>query len=70
LQNQWSEMDQEYQVLTRHLAALDKDLGQALDSEQRLVKQERRDEMAAQRDATAVAMAGLERRLTELEQAT
>ncbi len=70
LENQWSELDRKYQDLTRHIAALDKDMEQTLDSERRLVTQERRDELAAQRDAVSIAMAELERRLVELEQAT
>jgi len=69
LENQWSELDRKYRDLTRHIAALDKDMEQTLDSERRLVTQERRDELAAQREAVSIAMAELERRLVELEQA-
>lgn len=66
LRVQWSELDEKYQDLTRLLAAVDQDLGQAQDSERRLVLQERRDELATQRDAISATMAELERRLAEI----
>ncbi len=66
LRDKWSELDRKYQELTRLLGAVDKDLGLALDLERRLVLQEHRDELAAQRDEISVSMADLERRLAEL----
>jgi len=69
LRVKWSELDGKYQELTRLLGAVDKDLGQALDSERRLVLREHRDELAVQRDAISITMADLERRLAELESA-
>lgn len=65
LKEQWMELDRRYRDLTKRLAAVDKDLGQALDSERRLVLQEHRNDLAAQRDLVAGSMAQLERRLAE-----
>lgn len=66
LVDKWSELDARYQDLTRLLGAVDKDLGQALESERRLVLQEHRNELAVQRDAISATMADTERRLSEL----
>ena len=66
LRDVWSELDREYQRLTRQLAAVDKDLGQALDSERQLVLQEHRNDLETRREAVASEMAEVERRLVAL----
>ena len=66
LADKWSELDGRYQQLTRLLGAVDKDLGQTLDSERRLILQEHRAELVSQRDAISTSMIDLERRLAEL----
>lgn len=67
IKDQWAELDRRYRELTKRIAAVDKDLGQTLDSERRLVLAEHRDDLAAQRVTVAASMAQLERRLAEDE---
>ena len=54
------ELQQQYDTLTSHIAALDGDLGRALDAEQRQVLQERRDGAAQERRKVVARQTALE----------
>lgn len=67
LEQVWAELDREYQRLTRQMAAVDKDLGQTLDSERRLILQDHRHDLQAERHAISTRLAEVERQLAALE---
>jgi hypothetical protein len=54
------ELDAQYQAITRHIQAVDTDLGRALDAEERLVLQERRADLTAERNRIAAEQARIE----------
>ncbi len=63
LHQQLTELQGRYETLSKRIAALDKDLGRTLDSETKLVLEERRQELVAERDRAAADMARIERQL-------
>jgi len=63
LRQQLTELQGRYETLSKRIAALDKDLGRALDSETKLVLQERRQELVEERDRSAADMARIEQQL-------
>lgn len=50
LQNQRAELQRRYDTLTKRIAALDTDIGREMDSERKWSLQERRDELATERN--------------------
>lgn len=60
---QLTELQGRYETLSKRIAALDKDLGHTLDSETKLVLEERRQELVAERDRAAADMARIEQQL-------
>jgi len=63
LQQQLVELQGQYEILSNRIAALDKDLGRTLDSEHKLMLQERRQELVVERGRAAEEMAQIERQL-------
>lgn len=63
LETQRRELEEHYETLTRRLAALDTDIGRELDSERRLVLEDRRAELSAKRDENADRLEDVERLL-------
>ncbi len=63
LQQQLTELQQSYQILSKRIAALDTDIGRETDSERRLVLQERRQGLAGERGQVAEEMARIEHQL-------
>lgn len=58
------ELQRRYDVLTKRIAALDTDVGRELDSERKLVLQERRADLDRERSAVAADIDRVERQLT------
>ena len=65
LQTEYGELQRQYDTLTSRIAAVDTDLGRALDGEQRLVLDDRRTELAGRRSEVSARMAQIERELAE-----
>ena len=63
LETERDELQKRYQTLTRRIEALDTDIGRELDSERKLVFQERRSDLAADRDQVLSELTGIERQL-------
>lgn len=63
LETKKRELEGSYAVQSRKLAALDTDIGREIDSERKLVLEERRAELSAERDRTVQALEDLERQL-------
>lgn len=63
LRQQLTELQGKYETLSSRIAALDKDMGRTLDSEQKLALQERRQELFKERDQVVKEMAQIEPRL-------
>ena len=63
LRQQLAEWQGRYETLSKRIAALDKDLGRTLDSETKVVLEERRQELIAEREQAAEQMAQIEGRL-------
>jgi hypothetical protein len=64
LRTQQAELQRRYGTLTKRIAALDTDIGRELDSERKLVLQERRADQAAERDQVLNELTGIEHRLS------
>ncbi|MBK9234084.1 MAG: hypothetical protein IPO15_25405 [Anaerolineae bacterium] len=62
-QQQLAEWQRRYETLSKRIAALDKDLGRTLDSETKVVLEERRQELAAAREQAAEGIAQIEEQL-------
>ena len=62
-QQQLAEWQRRYETLSKRIAALDKDLGRTLDSETKVVLEERRQELAAAREQAAEGIAQIEKML-------
>ena len=62
-QQQLAEWQRRYETLSKRIAALDKDLGRTLDSETKIVLEERRQELAAAREQAAEGIAQIEKML-------
>lgn len=60
LRQQLVELQGRYEMLSNRIAALDKNLGRTLDSEHKLVLQERRQELVTERDQVAEEMTRIE----------
>jgi len=60
LRQQLAEWQGRYETLSKRIAALDKDLGRTLDSETKVVLEERRQELVAEREQAAEEMAQIE----------
>ena len=58
LETQSTELQRRYNTLTKRIAALDTDIGRELDSERKLVLQERRSDLAAERDQVQDELTG------------
>lgn len=63
LRQQLTELQAKYETLSNRIAALEKDLGRTLDSEQKLVLQERRQDLITERDQVAQEMTQIEQQL-------
>jgi hypothetical protein len=63
LRQQLTELQGRYETLSKRVAALDKDLGRTLDSETKLILEERRQELVAERAQVADDMARIEHQL-------
>ena len=63
LQQQLVELQARYEMLSRRMAALDRDIGRETDSERRFVLQERRQGLAQEREQATDEMALMEKRL-------
>ena len=63
LRQQLTELQSRYATLSKRIAALDKDLGRTMDSEVKLVLEERRQELAAERAQVADGMAQIEHQI-------
>jgi hypothetical protein len=63
LQQQLTELQGRYETLSKRIAALDKDLSRALDSEAKLVLEERRQELVTERARVTDDMTRIERLL-------
>jgi len=63
LRQQLAEWQARYETLSKRIAALDKDLGRTLDSETKVVLEERRQELVAEREQAAEEMAQIEGQL-------
>lgn len=64
LRQQLVELQGRHEMLSKRIAALDTDLGRALDSEHKLTLKERRQELVAEREQVAAEMARAELRLS------
>ena len=62
-QQQLAEWQRRYETLSKRIAALDKDLGRTLDSETKVVLEERRQELVAAREQAAEGIAQIEEQL-------
>ncbi|MBK7199447.1 hypothetical protein [Candidatus Amarolinea dominans] len=60
---QLAKWQRRYETLSKRIAALDKDLGRTLDSETKVVLEERRQELAAAREQAAEGIAQIEKML-------
>lgn len=69
LQDQYDEWLRKYETARRRIAALDSDIGRELDSQRKQILQERRADLAAERDQASDEMASIEQQL-ESEPAT
>ncbi|MBK9612456.1 hypothetical protein [Candidatus Amarobacter glycogenicus] len=58
-----AEWQRRYETLSKRIAALDKDLGRTLDSETKVVLEERRQELVAAREQAAEGIAQIEEQL-------
>lgn len=56
-------MEKHHATLTRRIDALDTDIGRELDGERRLVLDERRQELASEREQVIESLADVERQL-------
>ncbi|HNU03209.1 MAG TPA: caspase family protein [Anaerolineae bacterium] len=63
LRQQLTELQGKYETLTNRVWALDKDLGRELDSERKLILQDRRQEQISERNQIAKVMAAIEQQL-------
>ena len=61
---QRGELDKRYAELTEHIAALGKDLGRSINTEEQLVWRERKEEKEAERDEIVAKMNDMERQLS------
>ncbi|QLQ08085.1 MAG: hypothetical protein HZY76_20195 [Anaerolineae bacterium] len=59
-----TELQNRYETLSKRIAALDTDIGRELDSERKLVLQERRSDLAAERDQVMAELAEVEMKLS------
>ena len=66
LETELEEQKQRYGVLTERIKAIDSDLGQALDGEQRLTLRERRKDLVAERQEVVASMEEIESQLAAL----
>ena len=64
LRQQLTELQGRYEALSKRIAALDTDIGRELDSERRLVLQERRSDLAAERDQVIAELTEVEMKLS------
>lgn len=64
LRLQLTELQNRYETLSKRIAALDTDIGRELDSERKLVLQERRSDLAAERDQVMAELAEVEMKLS------
>ena len=62
-QQQLAEWQRRYETLSKRIAALDRDLGRTLDSETKVVLEERRQELVAAREQAAEGIAQIEKML-------
>lgn len=69
LETQRAELIRRYDTVTKRIAALDTDIGRELDAERKLVLQERRADLAAERDQIATDIARIEQQLAEINPA-
>ncbi len=67
LQTQAGELHRRYDTLTKRIAALDTDIGRELDSERKLVLQERRDDLVAARSRDMDELTEVELRLSSTQ---
>lgn len=63
LETQRSELQKRHTTLTRRIEAIDTDIGRELDGERRLVLDERRRDLASEREQVIASLAGIERQL-------
>ena len=63
LRQQLTELQTKYETLSNRVAALDKDLGRAVDSEQKLMLTERRQDLVTERSRVADEMIRIEEQL-------
>jgi formylglycine-generating enzyme required for sulfatase activity len=67
LKTQQGELQRRYDTLTKRIAALDTDIGRELDSERKLVLQERRADLDAERKQIMVGLTQVDQQLSSLE---
>ena len=67
LRTQLDELQRQYDTLTKRMAALDTDIGRELDSERKLVLQERRADLDAERKQIVVGLTQIDQQLSSLE---